>query len=489
MVLGARRLSTHVWATVIPVQSVSRCYDRVVRTFFLLSSILLACGDDDGVLLDDASVPRDARPETDVGVVVDAGVAPTRFEVIEERSVTVLEVPRRVELVRATRADGARTYLAYVHAMSEPAPVVVLNQPYAGIDWTGEEVDARWAALGAGLHPDVDAPAYDGDDVIAYGAQSVQAAADEGAVWLLNGAAVVHVYARFYAGGNLMDDALDAATAYDFVASRPTELRADRIGSYGGSWGGMMAVFGAAFAGETRPRVISAMAPPTDFVDLYRHTHVELPEVFPDPARVEAFFSTYWRRAEPSIGFPPDAADPRARAFTDEGLCEALPPGVFLLHDDWDLLIPTRQSEALAARCPERVSAVFWRRGDIPYETTPLDHGPFGEEPVVSTALTFASLRVLHPILDEGAPRLSLGSVGALEAFLTLVRDAREAGEDVAWALLPLRDAVDARVQLFDPSTEAFRDGADVVAEAIGEVFGGSWDAASVRAQLATGLP
>ncbi|MCB9617958.1 MAG: hypothetical protein H6724_00750 [Sandaracinus sp.] len=463
-----------------------------MRTLFLLLfTALVACGDDDVSTPADASTPTDGGPDLrpDVGVPLDGGTTPTRFEVIEERSVTVLDVARRVELVRATRSDGARTYLAYVHAVSEPAPVVVLNQPYAGIDWTGEDVDARWAALGNGLHPDVDAPAYDGDDVIAYGAQTVQAAADETAVWLLNGAAAVHVYARYYAGGSLMDDALDAATAYDFVASRSDELRVDRIGSYGGSWGGMMAVFGAAFAGETRPLVVSAIAPPTDFVDLYQHTHVELPELFPEPDRVEAFFSTYWRRADPSIGFPPAVDDPRVRAFTDEGLCETLSPGVFLLHDDWDLLIPTRQSEALAARCPEKVSATFWRRGTLDYDTTPLDHGPFGGEPVFPTVQTFATLRILHPILDEAAPRLSLGHVAAFEAFLGLVRDARTAGEDVSWALSPLRDVADARVRLFDPSTEEFRDGADVLADAFASVFGGEWNAASVRTQLETGLP
>ncbi|MCB9625616.1 MAG: hypothetical protein H6723_20040, partial [Sandaracinus sp.] len=57
------------------------------------------------------------------------------------------------------------------------------------------------------------------------------------------------------------------------------------------------------------------------------------------------------------------------------------------------------------------------------------------------------------------------------------------------WALSPLRDVADARVRLFDPSTEEFRDGADVLADAFASVFGGEWNAASVRTQLETGLP
>lgn len=425
--------------------------------------------------------------------LLDAGEdAPTpreRFEVIEERMVTVLDVPRRVELIRGTRIDGVHTYLLYVHATAEPAPLMILNQPYAGIDWTGEAVDARWAAQGPGLQPDVDAPAYDGDDVTSYAPQTVQAAAEDGLVWLANGMAVVQVYARFYAGGSLADDAEDAAMGYAFAASRAREIDVTRIGSFGGSWGGMMALFGAARADRAHARAVVAMAPPSDFIDLYQHTQVEMPVAFPRPADVEAFFSPYWRRATPAIGFPPLATDPRALEFSPAGLCEALPDDVMVPHDDWDLLIPVRDTERLAAACGSKVRPLYFRRGPIDYATTPLDHGPFNSDPVFSPVLTLSTLHLLHALLPASAMRLAIGHGASLETFLVLVRAARDAGEDVSWAVLPLREVADARVSLLDPSTGSFIAGGDMLLEPFNRVFSTSFDVAGLRAQLEIGLP
>lgn len=111
-----------------------------------------------------------------------------------------------------------------------------MNEPYAGIDWTGEAVDTRWAALGDGAYPHVDAPDYDGDDVIGYALEPVDRAADAVVVWLLNGLATIRVYGRFYAGGAQHMHALDAAAGYHFAATRADELDLSRLGGFGMSW-------------------------------------------------------------------------------------------------------------------------------------------------------------------------------------------------------------------------------------------------------------
>jgi dienelactone hydrolase len=178
--------------------------------------------------------------------------------------VTALEMPREAHLVRASRPDGGRSYLLYLPVAREGAPMVVVTQPYAGIDWTGEDVDARWAAHGPGAHPDDEAPAYDGDDVIAYEPQSPQQAAEASAVWLANQVAVVHAYGRFYAGGSIEDDALDAAAPYHFARTRG-ELDATHLGAWGGSWGAFMAMFGAARAPkDAAPVAVGALWGPSD---------------------------------------------------------------------------------------------------------------------------------------------------------------------------------------------------------------------------------
>ena len=414
------------------------------------------------------------------------GLRTESFEVIGERTATLLEMPRRVELIRGTRLDGAHTYLLYIHAPTANAPVVIVNDPYAGIDWTGEAVDARWAALGDGIHPDVDAPAYDGNDVITYGAQSVQTAVDESLVWLFNGAAVVHVYGRFYAGGTLVDDAEDAAMGYAFVASRAGEVDVSRIGGTGNSWGAMMALFGAARARDAHPRALAMLAPPSSFIDLYQHSHVEMPARFGNPAQSEAFFSPYWRRAAPSVGFPPSATDPRSYAFTPGGICAALPTNALVLHDDWDLLIPVRQSEALVAACAGKVRPLFWRRGALDYRTSPLDHGPFTAEGSIPSALTFAALHLLSGIMPSAPSITALGSSSSIRAFLELMRVAVEASEDIHWVYGPLRQLADTRTQLFDPATGVFTPGGEVLAAAFNPVFGTTMTAAELRAFLAT---
>lgn len=451
----------------------------------LVSALALACSSPPASLdaaTGDAGGSPDA-PTPDTG-------APARFETLAERSVTLLEAPRRVELIRHTRDDGARTYLLYVHAsVASDAPVVISNQPYAGIDWTGEDVDARWAAGGAGLHPDVDAPAYDGDDVINYAPQTVDAAVNDCIAWVANGFACIEVYARFYAGGSLVDDALDAASAYDFALSRDAELDLSRIAAWGGSWGGMMTLEGAARAPTgARPRTIVALAPPSDFADLATWTDVDLPAVYPRPADVEAFFSPYWRRASPDIGRTP-SGEARSLLFRPEGLCPALPADTWLIHDEWDTLIPFRQSDALAAACPAH--GIWWRRQTpTDFADIGLDHGAFGREPGFPTAYTFAIALIVRSLAPASAPTyLGILHEPALESFLSTVKAEQTAGGDVTYALEPLRAVVDARAQMFDPVSGTIAPGADVVAQALNAVWGTTFDGPAARAQLATGLP
>lgn len=474
----------------------------------LCALVLSGCPDGRAPYTQDASVLRDAaRPDAnadtgdapipdaplpdanrDVGVVVERDAGGERvetFEVIGERTATLLDMPRRVQLIRGTRRDGVRTYLLYIPAPTANAPVVIVNEPYAGIDWTGEAVDARWAALGAGHHPDVDAPAYDGNDTIAFGMQTVQAAVDASLVWVFNGAAVVHVYGRFYAGGTLVDDAEDAAMGYAFVASRSGELDASRIGGFGSSWGAMMTLFGAARARDAHARALSMIAPPSSFVDLYQHSIVEVPGRIPDRAVAEAFFSPYWRRAAPSIGYPPSATDPRAIAFTPAGICPTLPTNTLVLHDDWDVLIPVRETEALAASCPGKVRPMLWRRGPLDYLTAPHDHGPISAEGNAPSAMTFSALHLLHNIIPGSGNVTAIGSAQSVRIFLELMRDALGAGENIDWVYASLRQLADTRTQLFDPDTGIFTPGGEVLATAFNPVFGTSLTPDELRSELA----
>jgi acetyl esterase/lipase len=422
----------------------------------------------------------------------DAAITGWSFETLETTTVRVIDRDLEATTLRAHRPDGGRSYLLFVRAGAGPRPVVVMEQPYDAIDWTGEDVDARWAARGPGLHPDDEAPDYDGNDVIAYAAPvSISDAANQNAVHLLNGSSVVLAYARFYAGGDLEDDVLDASAPFHFVASRPEDFDTSRIAVFGGSWGGLMTLFGAARApAGARPATLTPISPPSDLADIVRWATVDLPAVFPEPARAEAFFSTYLRRIRHATGGDPDDVPDAYARFSRQALCEGITGRVLVAHDDWDTLVPVRQTESFAAACPEHVSAVYWHRPEpIDYVEAGLDHGLFGREPGFPTPFTFALARIALGNASSETALLAMGHQPAIETFLGTVREAQRTGSPTDYALAPMRDLLDPRLILFDPVLEMGVSSQEVTTAAINAVWGTTLTPAEARAALEMGFP
>ncbi|MGE0324695.1 MAG: alpha/beta hydrolase family protein [Polyangiaceae bacterium] len=417
-----------------------------------------------------------------------AGAGSWSFEQIGSDSAEALDQTWQVELWAAHRPDGNTSYLMYIPAKTPNARPVVLTQPYAGIDWTGEEMDQRWAQLGGGIHPDVDGPNYDGDDQIVYTPQGVQDAVNDAAIWLLNGRAAVHAYARFYAGGDLEDDILDATAPYYFLEEKASELDTQRVTTFGGSWGGMMALFGAARAPQSvTVSAIAAVAPPSDFADLATWATTDLPAAYPRPADAEAFFSPYLRRMRASVGEGPSADYSR---YGLTALCSNLKHAAYVPHDRWDTLIPIRQTEAFEAACPNLVRPVYWYRGDpIDYDAVNLDHGLFGKETGYPTAYTFAAVYLGLATSDANEPVIAVGHPQAFVEFLTTIRAAQLASASSGEALDAVLQLADPRVQVFDLSTSTGGSGAAYVATGVNQVWGTSYTASDVASALSSGFP
>ncbi len=434
--------------------------------------------------------PDGSSPDPDGGTPSEAGVeGPWSFVTLKTQTFTVNNTALTVEFVRADRPDGGKSYLLYQHALAPAAPLVIVNEPYARIDWTGEEIDTRWYALADGAQPDVDAPNYNGTDKIAVPKQSPEEAVNGNNLWAINGFASIHAYGRFYVGGSLADDALDAAAPYYFARTRPTEIDASRIGSYGGSWGGMMALFGARRApSDAKALAVAAMSPPSDFVDLWTWSHTDLPAVYPNQGAVTAFYSPYWRRSVPVLGDPPSPSD-ASKPFTHAGLCPGLPGKVLVPHDGWDVIIPVRQTEDLAAACPN-VEPLYWRRPPIDYGKAAIDHGPATSEGKLPSVFTFSVTFLVEALAPPSATVLaSAASQPSLEIHLQLVLAEQKAGHDVSYVLPRLRELADPRLKLLEAETNQVVDGADLLARAINGVWKTSFDGPGVRTQLVTGLP
>ncbi len=183
-----------------------------------------------------SSASPDAAPLADAEQS-DAAIGVWSFEVIETLNTTSAGVEVEVELIRAHRPEGGQTYMLYMKT-DVNAPVIVLAEPYLGIDWSGDPVDERWAARGPGQHNDDDAPNWNTSDKIPYQAQTIDKGVSDSGLFALQGISVIRVYGRFYAGGNLADDYLDSVAPYFFIKSRIDEIDTEHIAAMGTSWGG-----------------------------------------------------------------------------------------------------------------------------------------------------------------------------------------------------------------------------------------------------------
>lgn len=186
-----------------------------------------------------------------------------------------------VELLTLTFPGRETTYAQWMPVRLSDggvAPALLLTKPYDGIAWPNDPRDRRWAALGAGLHPDVDGPAAGtSPESIVYSPLTIAAQADEAAFYALHGISTLAVYGRFYAGGSIQNDVDDMITGLEFLAREPGVDRS-RLGIQGGSWGGFLALYGAAFApAAATPRVGAALYPLSDFAEEWRHVTVTMP--------------------------------------------------------------------------------------------------------------------------------------------------------------------------------------------------------------------
>lgn len=452
-----------------------RCCRQIPHPLSLLATLAVACGE---------APPADPDAAADAAVDAGTDAAGYRFEALGTSSFTEDTRTWTETRYRVRRPDGRATYVQWIPS-DKPGlrPVVVVTMPYAGIDWTGEEVDTRWAAypLTAGQHLDVDGPGFDGTGLIVYDPTPLAAAIDQSRLHRLNDCATLLVYGRFYAGGDVRDDVADMAAGMAFVAERP-EVDPARVGVFGGSWGGFEALYAAAHADPRRPAtVVSAMFPPTDFAGMYDHATTRT-------GAARDFMVPYVRRIVAATGGPPATGDYAGLRATD--LCAGLPADTLLLHDEHDNLVPVAQSQAVATGCG--AALVTWpRTGAI--DPAAVSHGPLlTDEPSPQSVYTFATtylhLRLAPP---DQAVLIDIVHGASLRTLLGLVHAAQGAGRDVsAWAPR-LRDLADPRLYLLDlgEMMPMLRPGAELVAAAVNATWGTAYTATTIGPALAAGLP
>ncbi len=438
----------------------------------------------------DSTSAATGETSADTGTSDDTGpVEEWEFVIIKEEMFPLNGKNVLVEFIRAERPDGGTSYLLYQHAEAAKAPLVIMTEPYAGIDWTGEEIDAKWAGMGNGGHPDVDAPDYDGEDMIAYQLQDPAEAIGSNNVWAFNGFAAIHAYGRFYAGGTLADDVLDSVAPYAFARTRQGEIDLERMGAFGSSWGGMMALFGASNApADAAPRTVVPISAPSGVDDLWVWSTDTFPAASNNPGMVTGFYSPYWRRMTPTVGEPPNGAP--AEPYNPAGVCAGLSGTIIMPHDEWDAIIPVAQTQSLAAACAN-VSPIYWPRATpLDLTTAQMTHGPFVGEGLLPAVLIYTYTALVVTLAPpEQMAVYSLTSGPSLTLHLEAVLAEQQAGHDVAWIVPRLRELADPRLQTFVAETNQLVPGADVLVDVVNDLWGTNFDADELRTQLETGLP
>lgn len=418
--------------------------------------------------------------ETDAGAG-DAGVAITVLADV------TLDSGVRYQLLRLQRPAQAATYAQWLPPPDGGVrPVVVLTQPYDGIDWTGEAVDTRWAALGTGFHPDVDGPDFDGGD-LAYAPMTPAQAAENATLWRLHGFGVLFLYGRFYAGGDVQNDIDDTAVGFDFLGQSSQVDRA-RIGILGASWGGFEALYGAAAARpDVRPSAGVALAPLSDFMTERAYITQVLPGRYTQASSRSAsasFFDPYLRRL---------AATTRRAGFaglTAADLASQLQTPFLLIHEDWDTLVSFEQSLTLVALAPERFAPLWLLHAGppSPWDQALNTHGPLFQQLYAST-LTFAWSFLLTRLSDPGQSVLVPWDAPSFRQLLQLMHDRQAEGKDVRFFAHRLLELTDSRVRTYELSTQIITGGASTVAAEVNAVWGTRLSASTIAAALDGGLP
>lgn len=416
-----------------------------------------------------------------------------RVEVIKQAEHTLGDRSYRYELVRVIDVQTQhRTYVQWIEPMQgvKPAagwPVMVTTQPYAGISWTQEPVDERWAAKGPGLHPDESEPSFNpsSSSSIVYELLSPEQVIDQSNLYLINGIAALHIFGRFYAGGSIEDDRQDMQLGMRYLAQRQ-DADGGHVGVFGGSWGGYEAVYAINDApASVRPLLGIVLFPLTDFVLEWRFTdRLKALADLKQRDDYSKFFEPYRRRIVATTKGGPDDAGADFSRWTHQSLAPTLKTPIYVIHDDEDTLVPFDMATNLAQTMPDVVKPVWVMHQPArgPEVLSP-SHGPDIGAAQLSLTLLLSGAATTR-LIPEQRPLYLFYEEAALGAVLDHFKAQQGRGQPLGVLPALLADMADPRVSLYDLKAATLKPGAEEVARMVNARWGTTFTAADVAAQL-----
>ncbi len=336
------------------------------------------------------------------------------------------------------------------------AAAVLLTDPYAGIDWTGEAFDVDTArSVGSPdfkMIQDVRGPYFDAADpvYVPYDFSTIDNATGFAEPYLMNGIGVIIVYERYYGGGSLQNDIDDTLAGLEFLGTQPTIDRA-RIGVWGSSYGGSVALYAAANASKSVTPAFGALSTPlVDFGQFVPYAEW-LAKIHSDPALAYLRLEPFRRRAQAAATAASDVPD--YSPYSTASLVSKLSTKFLFLHDTFDTIAPLLHANTLYFGTPGLHQVFIYPHQNMALDWANLDvtHAPvkpgFDEASAILFSQAYLITRLTSSTTEVLLPRLPTLN---LELFAYL-RSQQELGFDANTFVLPrLLELCDARIQLVD---------------------------------------
>lgn len=272
-----------------------------------------------------------------------------------------------------------------VYAMYYPnkgaKETVLITDPYDKIDWTGEKIDAHhWKS------------------------HSVADATESANLSLMNGFGVLLVYARFYEGGDINNDIEDIVAGLKFL-----ENRTEKIGIYGGSWGGFESLYGA-INSPVKPVVGVALYPPSDMGSWLEWTYKTSENEFWEP---------YRKRVK-------EGAKNDFSNWSHDYVSENLTTNFLIMHAHEDSLVPFDQSSRLAEKS-DKIDEMWLRK-----KGGRLSHGESLHDEKIPMEVMVSFTYLMRGL--TGRELLMFLDKKGMENYLSDLAIFKGEGKDISWS-------------------------------------------------------
>ncbi len=363
--------------------------------------------------------------------------------------------------LRLSRPNGTPTYAIWFPApgssASARAAAVLLSDPYGGIDWSGEAIDtdtfARVGHRGFQMIEDIHGPLQDPTlpTFVPYDYSELDDAGGGALAYLMNGISVVVSYQRAYAGGSFQNDVDDALAALAFLRTQ-ANVDPARIGIWGSSYGGAVALHASARAPSSYRPLFGALSTPivdwklfVEYADYMRYNHS-------DPGMATLRLDPFRRRALAAATGAGGAVD--FTPYATPALAASLVTKFLFVHDSFDTIAPMYTANELYFGTPGRHQAFVYPHLDRVLDLTRLEvtHAPVQPGFDEPSAILFCQAYLLTRLANSARGELLLPRFPGFDASLfAYLREQGRLGFDLPFFLRPrLLELCDARIRIFD---------------------------------------